>query len=81
VVSKSEAEVNPVGNGQEEPNRDPVLVAPIEGRGFGARVGSLFGGISLPSFSLPSIYKYAIYFGIALLLIIVAGFLLMFFKK
>ena len=34
IITKSEAEAKPVGEGQDEPNRDPELEAPEEGRGI-----------------------------------------------
>jgi hypothetical protein len=36
VLSKEKAEKEPVGDGQNEPNRDPYLEKPKEGRGVAA---------------------------------------------
>jgi hypothetical protein len=80
-LTKAEAELNPVGEERNEPNRDPFLAVPIEGRGVGSRLGAMLGGFSLPSIGLPNMYKLALWIGIAVIVVIIGGFLLMFFKK
>ena len=47
ILPKEEADEEPVGEAQEEPNINPRLKRPSAGRGF--------GGISFPSISLPSL--------------------------
>ena len=43
-----EADAKPVGEAQEEPNRDPYLERPTEGRSFGDLLkGTPFGNFSL----------------------------------
>jgi len=44
ILPKEEAEAEPVGEAQEEPNENPTLKKPTAGRGF--------GGLSLGGFSL-----------------------------
>ena len=46
LMHSSEAENDPVGEGREEPNKDPFLKEPEEGRGLGDRLAGI--GISLP---------------------------------
>ena len=48
ILLAVEAEQNPVGRGQEEPNVNPTLTYPTEGRGLGAGIGAVTG-LSLPS--------------------------------
>ena len=35
IITKLEAEANDVGEGQDEPNKEPFLAKPTEGRGIG----------------------------------------------
>ena len=46
LMHSSEAENDPVGEGREEPNKDPFLKEPEEGRGLGDRLAGI--GISMP---------------------------------
>jgi hypothetical protein len=80
-LTESDATLHPVGEAQNEPNQNPFLAYPTEGRGIGARMGSVFGGISLPSIGMPNMFRLAIIFGVIIVVVIIAGFLLMFFKK
>ena len=56
IIPMSEAEQNPVGEAWDEPNENPKLVKPTDGRGLGARFQSAVGidlsKIKLPSFNL-----------------------------
>ena len=38
IISAQEANSNPVGEGQEEPNKDPRLTQPATGRNLGALI-------------------------------------------
>ncbi len=50
IIPQSEAEGKPVGEAQEEPNRDPYLERPTEGRGVGDFLkGTAFGRFSFPA--------------------------------
>jgi len=48
ILTAQEAEANKVGKAREEPNKDPFLETPTEGRGFLDRfavLGDLLGGL------------------------------------
>ncbi len=48
ILTFQEAEANKVGKGREEPNKDPFLETPTEGRGFFDRfsgLGDLLSGL------------------------------------
>jgi hypothetical protein len=48
ILTQQEAETNKVGKGREEPNKDPFLITPIEGRSFldmFSGLGNLIGGL------------------------------------
>ena len=44
ILTKEDAEAEPVGEAQEEPNENPFLKKPTAGRGFGDSLG--LGGFS-----------------------------------
>ena len=50
IIPAFEAEAKPVGEAQEEPNRDPYLERPTEGRG----VGDFLKGTALGRFKFPA---------------------------
>lgn len=50
----SEAEGDPVGEAQEEPNKDPILKIPTVGRGIGDKLAGL--GLSMPNIELPDMF-------------------------
>lgn len=52
ILTIDQAEMNPVGEAQEEPNVNPKLIAPTEGRGYGDAIGSALSGI-IPDIALP----------------------------
>lgn len=53
IIPQFEAEAKPVGEAQEEPNRDPYLERPTEGRG----VGDFLKGTALGNFKFPAFGK------------------------
>eukprot|EP00397_Hematodinium_sp_SG-2012_P002251 GEMP01002257.1.p1 GENE.GEMP01002257.1~~GEMP01002257.1.p1 ORF type:complete len:1429 (+),score=308.39 GEMP01002257.1:138-4424(+) len=52
VMTQSEAAANEVGIARDEPNVDPQLITPIEGRGWGDFFGAMGLGFTLPNFGL-----------------------------
>ncbi len=68
LVTKEEADNHPVGEAQDEPNENPQLDKPTEGRGMMAYLKGSFLDVSkwkLPSFSLFALIKYALVMGAA----------------
>ena len=66
LVTKEEAENHPVGEAQDEPNENPRLVKPTEGRGVGAYLKGTFldtSSWSLPGFGLFGLLKYVLLMG------------------
>ena len=66
LVTKEEANNHPVGEAQDEPNENPQLEKPTEGRGLGAYLKGSFLDVSrwsLPGFSLFSLLKYGLLLG------------------
>ena len=51
ILPKAEADENPVGEAWDEPNVNPKLIKPTEGRGFGDRLAAI--GLGFPNISLP----------------------------
>jgi len=51
---KEDAENDPVGEAQDEPNHDPALTKPTEGRGWGDTLSGL--GLSMPDIALPDFF-------------------------
>jgi len=58
IIPKAEAEAKPVGEAQEEPNRDPYLERPTEGRGFGDLLKGAGFKFNLFGFLFRRILKY-----------------------
>ena len=54
MMHLADAENDPVGEAQEEPNKNPVLKIITEGRGLGDRLSGL--GLSMPNIELPDIF-------------------------
>ena len=71
----SEAEIDPVGEAQEEPNKNPVLKIVTEGRSLGDKLAGL--GLSLPSIELPDMFG-MIKKVIAVVLVVMGLFFVMF---
>jgi len=66
LVTKEEAENNPVGDAQDDPNENPTLEKPTEGRGFGAFFKGSFLDVSrwsFPKFGLFTLLKYGLLLG------------------
>ncbi len=66
LVTKEEAESHPVGEAQDEPNENPRLEKPTEGRGLMAYMKGSFldpSKWSLPGFGLFTLLKYAMLMG------------------
>lgn len=64
LVTKEEADSKPVGEAQDEPNENPRLEKPTEGRGLGAFLkGTFLDGWSLPDFGIFALIKYALLMG------------------
>ena len=57
ILPLSEAEQEPVGEGWDEPNINPKLMKPTEGRGFGDRLAALGIKVSLPSLPGMDIFR------------------------
>ena len=69
LVTKEEADNHPVGEAQDEPNENPTLARPTEGRGLLAYLKGSWLDISkwsLPSFGLFAILKYMLFMGAGL---------------
>ena len=54
ILPLSEAEDDPVGEAQKEPNHDPKLIAPTAGRSWGDAMAGL--GLSMPDIALPDVF-------------------------
>jgi len=52
ILPKADADAKPVGEAWDEPNEDPKLTPPTEGRGFKAAFDGMM--IDTSKFSLPS---------------------------
>ena len=74
LVTKEEADNHPVGEAWDEPNENPRLEKPTEGRGLFAFLGS-FSGFSLPNFGLFFLLQMVLLLGIGL--VGMAGIVLM----
>eukprot|EP00359_Climacostomum_virens_P001470 CAMPEP_0204897796 /NCGR_PEP_ID=MMETSP1397-20131031/921_1 /ASSEMBLY_ACC=CAM_ASM_000891 /TAXON_ID=49980 /ORGANISM="Climacostomum Climacostomum virens, Strain Stock W-24" /LENGTH=1426 /DNA_ID=CAMNT_0052065573 /DNA_START=152 /DNA_END=4432 /DNA_ORIENTATION=+ len=57
IISKAEADNRPVGEGRDEPNRDPELETPEEGRGVGDYLKGTILDVSKWNFNLGLIKK------------------------
>lgn len=81
LLTEQEAFAKPAGEAQEEPNDDPRLVKPTEGRGYGDSLAGM--GFKLPSISLPSFdyFRNIFYTIIAGIVLAVIGFLMFYFKN
>jgi hypothetical protein len=81
IVTSDEAELHPVGEAQNEPNVNPVLVKPTEGRAYSEQMAANMNGI-IPNFELPKFDFYRNIFIILIVIIVIAiiMFLMMFFK-
>jgi hypothetical protein len=79
-LEKSDADSSPVGEAQNEPNENPKLTRPTEGRGLSNQLSSMLP--SLPNISLPSLQFYKRIFMIVIVVIILAvvGFVMLYFK-
>lgn len=53
-MHEADAENEPVGEAQTEPNNNPVLTVVTEGRSLGDKLAGL--GLSLPDIALPDIF-------------------------
>lgn len=81
IISKTEAEGAPVGEAWDEPNENPRLEKPSEGRGFGDRmagVGLDLGKLKLPKFNL---FRNLMIVGGIVGVVILVLIVLMFLKK
>ena len=54
VKHEADAENEPVGEAQDEPNKDPVLKRPTEGRSWGDTLSGL--GLGMPNIALPDFF-------------------------
>jgi hypothetical protein len=62
ILNRMEANAAPVGEAWDEPNENPTLIKPTEGRGLGDRFASF--GLSLGGWSWPSWWVFLRYFAI-----------------
>jgi hypothetical protein len=56
ILLQEDADADPVGEAQNEPNKDPKLITPIAGRGLGDALAGAGLGISLEGFSLWNLF-------------------------
>ena len=81
ILPKAEAEGQPVGEGQEEPNVNPTLLKPNEGRGIGDKIMAVtnldVGNIQLPRTNL---WRNLLITGVVVVIIIVVLIIVMFLK-
>lgn len=78
LVTKEEAENHPVGDAQDEPNENPKLERPTEGRGLGAYLKGSFLDVSrwsFPKFGFFSLLKYGLLLGSGV--VVMGGLLVM----
>ena len=80
IIPKAEADAKPVGEAWDEPNCDPFLEKPTEGRGLAdalmAATGINFAGLSLPSFNfMRTFIIIGVVFGVVVMVLIVIMFL------
>ena len=80
ILNKADADLSPVGEAQDEPNDNPKLEKPIEGRGMGHRILAVTG-IDVSNISLPKVNFFrnfiiiGIVFGVVILVLIIIMFL------
>jgi hypothetical protein len=80
ILPKAEADANPVGEAWDEPNIDPHLEKPTEGRGVGemllAATGFDIGSLKMPQFNFfRNFIIIGVVFGIVVVVLIVIMFL------
>ena len=72
ILTKTDADTKPVGEAQEDPNRDPFLERPTEGRGLGDFMkGTIFGRFNLFGFFFRRILKYILGLVVSLVITLV----------
>mmetsp|Transcript_3157 Transcript_3157/g.3062 ORF Transcript_3157/g.3062 Transcript_3157/m.3062 type:complete len:246 (+) Transcript_3157:1660-2397(+) len=79
IIPKAEADAEPVGEAQDEPNVNPKLEKPTEGRGFGEALNAIgidVGAIKLPKFNM---FRNLLIFGVVAGVIFLILIVLMFF--
>ena len=81
IVTSDEADLHPVGEAQKEPNINPFLIKPTEGRAYSEQLASNLSGI-IPEFELPKFDFYRNVFIILIVAICIGCimFLMMYFK-
>jgi hypothetical protein len=81
VLAQADAESNPVGDAQDEPNEDPVLVKPTEGRGYTDALKGIGMNVSLPKINFQfDFYKKIMIAIVVIVILAIIGFCLMYFK-
>lgn len=80
IIPKNEAELSPVGEAQDEPNDNPKLDKPTEGRGVGDRLLAATN-IDLGSLKIPQVNFFrnfiiiGVIFGVVVIVLLVIMFL------
>ena len=80
IIPKSEAEMSPVGEAQDEPNENPKLEKPTEGRGLVSQFQSLtnfdLGSLKMPNFNFfRNFIIIGVVFGVVVTVLVVIMFL------
>lgn len=80
ILSKQEAELSPVGEAQDDPNENPKLEKPSEGRGVGDRILAAtnidVGKIQIPKMNfMRNFIIMGVVFGVIIVVLIVIMFL------
>jgi hypothetical protein len=81
LIPKVEAEGAPVGEAQDDPNDNPRLEKPTEGRGFKDKLAATvfdIGKISVPKFNM---FRNMMIVGVVAVVIIIILIVIMFLKK
>jgi hypothetical protein len=81
ILPKSDAELSPVGEAWDEPNENPKLEKPTEGRGVGDRIMAA-SGIDVSKISMPQVnfFRNFIIIGIVFGVVVIVLILIMFLK-
>lgn len=81
ILSKAEAETIPVGEGQDEPNENPKLEKPTEGRSLGDKIMTVtnldVGKFRIPKFNM---FRNFIILGVVAGVVLIVLVLIMFLK-
>ena len=81
ILSKAEAESSPVGEAQDDPNENPKLEKPTEGRGIADKIITVTN-VDVSKFRLPKLnmFRNFIIIGIVFAVVVIILILIMFLK-